>query len=624
VAKGTKAGQNKPTNRPDGPPGSGSGGKPSSAKSSANNTSVNNTSANNTSVNNTSANNTSVNNGSSASDRVTQETPGKENLSVEQREPVSLGIDALSDLRTARRKNRLQEIHWSDALYRSYVIVVAGGLLLGWASSMLGSEPVGPQAVADVARKGPALLGALIALLFGNGLRAGSRGGPLSIEAADLAHVLQAPLDRSRSLRRPYVHVLRRAVLQGIGIGGAAGVLAHPFLPGNAWPWMGAGALAGFGVSVGSVALASVASSWRMPKGLATGIAVGLLGWSIADVSLRTITSPLSVAGSAFLLPMANVRVHPTIGLAVLFGIMIVASALAWMRLGGTSMEMVERRTALVTQLRFAVSTQDLRTAMLLRRQLAAERSRPKPWVKIKGGKTPDTAVIVRGFRGLARWPGSRLARMVVGGLVAGVIGRAAWEGVLPLVILAGLVFFVLALDAIESLAQDADHPDLVMALPRHHGRLANRQTIVPGVIMAFVGILAGVGGTLSGALFGTHTMAASGGTVAVTLIAGIVAGIVAAVLAVAGAVLSVTLGPPSFMTMLQTPELAFGRSAISPAIALLGSLLPLLLVRQSMNAVKVQSPLPGLVQSVFASALICYLVITVLTSKGVTGNDRT
>ncbi len=537
---------------------------------------------------------------------------------------ASLGIDALHDLRTARRKNRLQEIHWSDALYRSYVIVVAGGLLLGWASSMLGSEPVGLQAVSDVVRKGPALLGALIALLFGNGLRAGSRGGPLSIEAADLAHVLQAPLDRSHSLRRPYVHVLRRAVLQGIGIGGAAGVLANPFLPGTTWQWIGAGALAGFGVSVGSIALASVASSWRIPKGIATAAAAALLAWSIADISLGTITSPLSVAGSAFLLPMAKVRVHPTIGLAVIAGVMIVALAMALMRLDGTSTELVERRTALVTQLRFAVSTQDLRTAMLLRRQLAAERSRPKPWIKIKGGKTPDTAVIVRGFRGLSRWPGSRLARMVVGGLVAGVIGRAAWEGVLPLVLLAGIVLFVLALDAIESLAQDADHPDFVLALPRHHGRLANRQTIVPGIIMAFVGILAGVGGTLSGTLFGTHTIAASGGTAAVTLVAGMIAGIVAAVLAVAGAVLSVTLGPPSFMTMLQTPELAFGRSAISPAIALLGSLLPLLLVRQSMNAVKVQSPVPGLVQSVFASALVCYLVITVLTSKGVTGNDRT
>jgi hypothetical protein len=536
----------------------------------------------------------------------------------------ALGIGALSDLRTARRKNRLQEIHWSDALYRSYVIVVAGGLLLGWASSMLGSEPVGVQAVADVARKGPALLGALLALLFGNGLRAGSRGGPLSIEAADLAHVLQAPLDRSRSLRRPSVHVLRRAMLQGLGLGGAAGVLANPFLPGTTFSWIAAGALAGLVVSVASIALAAVASSWRIPKGIATGIAAASLAWSIVDIAAGTLTSPLSVGGSAFLLPMASVRVHPLFGLAILVSVMFVALGLAWMRLGGTSMELVERRTALVTQLRFAVSTQDLRTAMLLRRQLAAERSRPKPWIKIKGGKTPDTAVIVRGFRGLARWPGSRLARMVVGGLVAGVIGRAAWEGVLPLVLLAGILLFVLALDAIESLAQDADHPDLVLALPRHHGRLANRQTIVPGVIMAFVGILAGIGGTLSGALFGTHTIAASGGTVVVTLIAGMVAGIVACLLAAAGAILSVTLGPPSFMTMLQTPEIAFGRTAISPAIALLGSLLPLLLVRQSMNAIKVQSPLPGLVQSVFASALVCYLVITVLTSKGVTGNDRT
>jgi hypothetical protein len=552
------------------------------------------------------------------------QSPDRGIPTAQSHEPASLGIGALGDLRTARRKNRLQEIHWSDALYRSYVIVVAGSLLLGWASSTLGSEPVGVEAVADVARKGPALLGVLIALLFGNGLRAGSRGGPLSIEAADLAHVLQAPLDRSRSLRRPYVHVLRKAVLQGLGIGGAVGVLANPFLPGTTWGWIGAGALGGLLVSVSSVALASVASSWRMPKGIATGAAAGLLCWSIADVSLGTMTSPLSVCGSAFLLPLSKVRVNPAIGVVLLVVVMVAALAMALMRLGGTSMEMVELRTALVTQLRFAVSTQDLRTAMLLRRQLGAERSRPKPWVNIKGGKTPDTAVVVRGFRGLARWPGSRLARMVAGGLVAGVIGRAAWEGVLPLALLAGAVLFILALDAIESLAQDADHPDLVLALPRHHGRLANRQTIVPGVIMAVVGTLAGVSGTLSGAVFSAHTIAASGGTALVTLIVGILAGIVASVLAVAGAVLSVTLGPPSFMTMLQTPELAFGRSAISPAIALLGSLLPLLLVRQSMNAVKVHSPLPGLVQSMFASALVCYLVLTVLTSKGVTGSDRT
>ena len=49
--------------------------------------------------------------------------------------------------------------------------------------------------------------------------------------------------------------------------------------------------------------------------------------------------------------------------------------------LAGLSLEAAERRTSLVGQLKFAVTLQDLRTVLVLRRQLAMELPRSRPWI---------------------------------------------------------------------------------------------------------------------------------------------------------------------------------------------------------------------------------------------------
>ena len=48
-----------------------------------------------------------------------------------------------------------------------------------------------------------------------------------------------------------------------------------------------------------------------------------------------------------------------------------------------TSLDALARRSSLVAQLRFAVTMQDLRTVILLRRQLNQEQTRGSPWVKV-------------------------------------------------------------------------------------------------------------------------------------------------------------------------------------------------------------------------------------------------
>src|SRR5690606_5620745 len=80
--------------------------------------------------------------------------------------------------------------------------------------------------------------------------------------------------------------------------------------------------------------------------------------------------------------------------------------------LGRASLEAAERRSSLVGQLRFAATMQDLRTVVVLRRQLAMELPRLRPWVRLRVRGTGRLPVFTRGVRGVLRWPAARLARM--------------------------------------------------------------------------------------------------------------------------------------------------------------------------------------------------------------------
>ena len=140
-------------------------------------------------------------------------------------------------------------------------------------------------------------------------------------------------------------------------------------------------------------------------------------------------------------------------------------------RVAGTSLEAAERRTALVGQLRFAVTLQDLRTVLVLRRQLAQERPRSRPW--IRGTTRPARWPIVRrGVRSVLRWPASRVVRVVGLSIAAGFALRGVWAGTTPLVVAAGLALWVAALDAVEPLGQEVDHPGRTDGFPIERGRL--------------------------------------------------------------------------------------------------------------------------------------------------------
>ena len=96
--------------------------------------------------------------------------------------------------------------------------------------------------------------------------------------------------------------------------------------------------------------------------------------------------------------------------------------------------------------------------------------------------------LVVRSLRiawNVLRWPATRILRVGGLGVAAGLAAGGAWKGTTPLVVVAGAALFVAALDALEPLAQEMDHPTRRDSFPILPGRLATASLAVPAAVLA-------------------------------------------------------------------------------------------------------------------------------------------
>ncbi len=217
-----------------------------------------------------------------------------------------------------------------------------------------------------------------------------------------------------------------------------------------------------------------------------------VLAWQAAVVGYDA-RGPLDTTGSHGLWGW---RQHPIDLVPV--GVALVAIVVGVVLLERISLEALARRSALVAQLRFAVTMQDLRTVILLRRQLNQEHTRRHPWRRLGAPRHHGFTAGVwrRGWHGLLRFPSTRLVRLAALAAGIGVLQVAAVRGTTPAVLGSGLLAFVLGLEVMEPLSQEVDQPDRTDGLPVDRGELMVRHLAAPTVALvpfAVVGAAAAV-----------------------------------------------------------------------------------------------------------------------------------
>ncbi|HEV7760826.1 MAG TPA: hypothetical protein VGO78_17595 [Acidimicrobiales bacterium] len=484
----------------------------------------------------------------------------------------------LDDLRRARRHRRVAEIHWVDALYRVYVAAIVGLVVVIAVAGSVGDEPLNAAQVADVKAHGPALIGLLASVAVAIGLRSGSRGGPLAVEPGDVRHVLLAPVDRGRALRSPAWRQVRSGLFAAVLLGATIGRFADRRFPDqNPVEWILAGAAAMVLVVGLSLGTALVASGRRLPRPAATAIGLLLLAWSaldVAGVDLGGSSLPASPGRAVGWLALAPLDLHLVSIVPIVVAIALLAVGMAGV--GGLSIESAEQRTALVGQIRFAATLQDVRTVLVLRRQLAADRPRDRPWLQLRSSRILRP-IGLRAWHGILRFPATRVARLV---LIAGIVGaalRGTWSGTAPLVLVAGLAAWLLGLDLVEPMAQEVDHPSRRELYRHPEGALYVSLLLPSFVVAALLGLVAGGIAILPGA-----------GQIPVG--PALASGVSVALAGVAGAILNVVSGQPSHKSdlALMAPEVAgmgMVLKSVLPLLVAVAGALPLLVVEANDNA---------------------------------------
>jgi len=489
-------------------------------------------------------------------------------------EPAERDRDVLTDLARHRRSRRMADLEWFEVLYRVYLSAIAAGLVVLAAAGAIGDVALSPAEIDRVAVDGPGWVGLAVVAVLVLSVRNGLNGGPVALEDADVGHVLSAPVDRGLVLRRPAAQRLRAVTFAGAVAGGVAGLLLARRFPESAAQWGLAGAIAGASVGGLSVGASLATHGLRVPRPAASALLAAVTTWqATALVADTTIPGPLDPFGHLVLWPLTR---EPWSVIALVVAVVLAVAGLALS--GRLSVEALARRGRLVSQLRFAATVQDVRTVLLLRRQLGLEHCRVSPWFRSRmPGAHPAVA---RSVRGLAHYPARRVGRVVllVGLAAAAHVGVAA--GTSALVVVAGIAMFIAGLDLCESLSQEVDQANLVDSFPRERSELFVRHLVVPA--FASVPLAAVAIAVATGLRPGLDTF----------LMALIVAP-VALVGGVAGSVINIVRGAPDQLreaneTLFMPPEVSglttLIRSAWPPAVSILAQLPTLAAVTAERN----------------------------------------
>jgi len=520
----------------------------------------------------------------------------------------------LRELRRTRARRRLGDVEWYDVAYRAYLFALVGLIVVVTVSDAIDGVVGDEVDTGQLLAVGPSILGLAVVVAAALGLRSGAEGGPVSVELADIRHVLLAPVRRRTVLLRPVGQRFRSLAFALALVGGVLGQLVATELDGSCAAWAAGGVLFGAMTGATFVGAAVLSHALRVPRWAATALGGGLLAWQgvaawrlwndeITDAATTSTDGGASIAGPADLhgrIALWGVEQHPVDALAIAGTAAVVVSALLFC--GRLRIEPLARRGELVSQLRFAATVQDIRTVVLLRRQLRSERLRSTPWLGRTGGRrrvapspvrgparprraaspaVTGSVVWQRGLRSLRRLPLARLGRIAATSAIGGVAAALTVTSspLFGLLVLAAV--FVVGLESLEPLSQEVDRPDLTDRLPVERGWIYAHLLLAPASLLAVAALIGAAAGSIV-------DPAAAAGLFAVAVpvaVAGAVGPVVATVTDAPAAMSSTTLfgSPRHAESTLMPPEFAgFGTIArtLLPMVLSAAGLVPVYAMR--------------------------------------------
>jgi len=368
------------------------------------------------------------------------------------------------------------------------------------------------------------VIGLMVVIAFALGLRSGADGGPISVEVADIRHVLLGPISHRAFMLRPIGQRLRAAAF-AVGLTGAVlGQLIATEVEGSRAAW--AAACGVFGAIVGSTFISAgvLSHALRVPRWAATIVATVLVAWqaAVAWGIWNDSTDGVARIGPGNLAGRLALWGISQRGIDVIAIVVAVAMAAAALALGGRlRLEPLARRGELVSQLRFAATVQDLRTVVQLRRQLRSEVLRTRQWGQRRAPARPGAAPVTlshhvvvaapkktsgagdsalpkprpsvvwtRGSRSLRRLPIARLVRIALLAAIAGAGGVLTYDSspLFGLLMLGGL--FLVGLECLEPLSQEIDRPDITDGFEIERGWIYAHHLVAPAIFLALVSMI--------------------------------------------------------------------------------------------------------------------------------------
>ena len=387
----------------------------------------------------------------------------------------------------AKEINSARRAHFFDVndkltvVVKGYFIVAIVGIIVDLITNSSVLIKIDKPFTASFIRYIPTITLFIYIAALSVGLSAGAKGGPITVFRSEMRLVFLAGTNHPELLRRKYLKLVFLRSYVSILVGVVIGALLYHL--DNGYKLLPAVAMAVIAYTSSNIYIGAsiVGNLTRIRPEFVYLVSV------VAAVAtyIFTVANNVSIVANLGGISLFAVGRYPSEGLVIPIFALIVVGA-GFLLVARFELEPIERRSELISKLRFAVALRDIRGVISLSRALGdggyTPRRLPRPLMNLT--MRPRRSATYLSFSNFYNWRLRRYIRLVLTVSISVYainlsIARATVDGLiaLPFVVLAGLEMS----DTVGSLV---DHPNQFINYPVEDGWLLSRSLLFPAAAL--------------------------------------------------------------------------------------------------------------------------------------------